>query len=218
MTDPQPLYVADNYIGEAPVFKEPSDKYLKAEPRPDYFVNIYPDPTVMASTRSAATANTGNEPPVIIPMDGAGVSFKSEFTDRQPDKIEEQIKYVAENLLPKDYFQAALDHNRMGHGYVTTYHADKPFQGIQLLREEIRVPPTITGDSMFFGVPYVGPYNNAPTYFPNTDQIQDPRYVAPITSLASLSTSLRLPIAQEIGGPAPVSGAPATSVATRKLD
>ena len=205
------------FLGGACSYKDTSERFTSVDARPEVFVNVCPDPTVLAASRASVVADPSSaaatSPPMSIPLDGMALTVRNEFSDRQPDTIESQMKYVAENLLPKDYFQAALEHNRMGQGYVTTYMLDKPFQGIQLLREEIPVP-AMDGD-MFFGAPYVGPYNTASQYFSNADQISDPRYKAP----ASIpSTSTRVPIAPEGSGGAlgPV-GAPGTGVALRKL-
>lgn len=208
-----PSAPTDAFLGpSAYAYRDTSDRYMKADARPEVFVNVFPDPAVMAARRS--DTHTGTEPPLSVPLDGTALAVQSEFTDRQPDSIEAQMKYVADNLLPKDYFQAALEHNRMGQGYVSTYHVDKPFQGIQLLREEIRVPASSDVGTMLFGVPFVGPYNNVASYFPNVDQISDPRYTEPISFA---STEARLPIAQPTPGEPPVAGAPGVSVAMRKV-
>lgn len=205
------------------VTRDTSEKYVGVDGRAEYFVNVCPDPTVMNSTRSAPIQNNSGLPISVSSADDARGSVKvvNEFSDRKPDDIDAQMQYIAANLLPRDYFAASLEHNRIGQGYVSTYKSDKPPQGIQIIREEIRVPglesATLNTSSVpLFNSAYVGPYNMVHTdgLIPNTDMIADPRYSAPTVMP---SQGIRVPIDGSSSASYGTYGAPSIPVAAQKL-
>lgn len=155
------------------------DMFLGQTAQPDVLVNVRQDPAfvnqaVMTSSMAGSTA-----PAAYNMVGGSGISGGFSTRDMAPlyvpDPIDAQIQTAA-SLLPQHLLDTAIASTTFGQGSFSTFKADKPPQGYDMLRDVIPIP--MSGDFGNTGnIPIVGPFNN--TSFTVYNNGYDPRYSAP---------------------------------------
>lgn len=161
------------------------DTYLNAPMQPDFLVSLCQDPAIsdaalMTSSLGGATGYTAP------PSTAYGVNARTMQPLYAAASVDDQMQ-MASQLLPKDLLEASISNTTFGQGLVTVYKKERPPQGIQLIREQIRLPvsnPQACADinAPCFGMPDFGPYGN---YSFDNSLGTDPRYQAPVYDSAA---------------------------------
>lgn len=161
------------------------DSYLNAPMQPDVLVSLCQDPAL--SDAALMTSSLGGATGYTAPNDAAlGINARTMQPLYAAASVDDQMQ-LASQLLPKDLLEASINHSTFGQGYVTVYKKERPPQGIQLIREQIRLPvanPQACADinAPCFGMPDFGPYGNDAF---NNGIGMDPRYQAPVYDSAA---------------------------------
>ena len=155
------------------------DMFLGQTAQPDVLVNVRQDPSFV-NQAVMTSSMAGTAAPAAYQMMGqndtsGGYSTRDMAPLYTPDPIDAQIQTAA-SLLPTQLLDTAIASTTFGQGTFSTFKADKPPQGYDMLRDVIPIP--MSGDFGNVGnIPVVGPFNN--TSFTVYNNGYDPRYSAP---------------------------------------